>query len=163
MLKLIVATERHYGIGYKNQLPWAGKHLEDLKYFKEQTLNHTVVMGYNTFKSLKRPEGLPKRKNIVITSKPIADTDNVLYMSYSAFLAYKEEHDQDQDIIWVMGGSQLYRALITECEELHISRIDKRYPCDTHFDGCREFEKQFIMDDTITLSDDVEVHVYRKQ
>lgn len=161
MLKLIVATERKYGIGYKNQLPWAGKHLEDLKYFKEQTLNHPVVMGYNTFKSLRRPEGLPKRKNIVITSKPMANTDSVLYMSYSAFLAYKEEHDKD--IIWVIGGSRLYHALIEECEELHISRIDKRYPCDTYFDGCPEFEKKFIMDHVIKLSDDVKVHVYRKQ
>ena len=40
---------------------------EDLVNFKKETLNKTVIMGSNTWKSL--PKKLPDRKTIVLTKK----------------------------------------------------------------------------------------------
>lgn len=67
MLNAIAAVDKNYGIGYKNELLI---HIpNDLKHFKEITLNNIVVMGRKTYESL--PNGaLPDRLNIVITSKP---------------------------------------------------------------------------------------------
>lgn len=43
MLSLLVAFDENYGIGYDGWMPW---HLpEDLKQFKQRTLNHKIVMG----------------------------------------------------------------------------------------------------------------------
>lgn len=160
MLKLIAATERSQGIGYKGALPWEGKHLEDLAYFREQTKGTTVVMGMNTFTSLNRPEGLPKRLNIVITSKAITNTENVLYMSYSAFLNYLQ--NRSDQTFWVIGGAQLYRRLMPWCEELHISRIDADYPSDTYLSYPMNFKRLFTLTEEKSLSDVVTVEVYTR-
>lgn len=160
MLKLIAATERNQGIGYKDALPWEGNHLEDLAYFKEQTSGHIVVMGMNTFTSLKRPEGLPKRLNIVITSKAIAKTENVLYMSYSAFLNYLQ--NRKEQTFWVIGGAQLYRQLMPWCDELHISRIDADYPSDTYLSYPMNFKRLFTLTEEKPLSEVVKVEVYTR-
>ena len=46
MISLIVAKARNNAIGRGNKMPW---HISgDLKYFKQVTYGHPVVMGYNT-------------------------------------------------------------------------------------------------------------------
>ena len=46
--------------GYKNTLPW---HIsDDLKHFRQITENSTIIMGYNTYKTLTGI--LPNRKHI---------------------------------------------------------------------------------------------------
>lgn len=69
MLSLIVAIDDNFLIGNGNNLPWYEP--EDLKYFKKVTLNHAVLMGYNTYLSIINRIGkaLPKRKNYVLTEK----------------------------------------------------------------------------------------------
>ena len=68
IIKLIWAQDFSSGIGINNKLPWCFS--EDLQKFKSLTLNSTIVMGRKTWESLKiKP--LPKRKNIVLSSKKI--------------------------------------------------------------------------------------------
>ena len=75
MLSLIVAIAENDVIGGDNKLLW---HLsEDLKRFKEITMNKTIIMGRKTFESL--PKVLPGRKHIVITrdTNYTVDSDQV--------------------------------------------------------------------------------------
>lgn len=60
----IVATDNSLLIGVNNRLPWKCK--EDLRYFKETTMCHIVVMGKNTWNSL--PGKLEGRINIVLST-----------------------------------------------------------------------------------------------
>jgi dihydrofolate reductase len=71
--EMIVATDAEWCIGKSNIIPW---HLpEDLKYFKELTLNQIVIMGRHTFESL--PNGpLKHRLNIVISSQTELNYNN---------------------------------------------------------------------------------------
>ena len=62
---LIVAMTKDRVIGKNGMLPWNIP--SDLQHFKSLTLDTPVIMGRNTFLSLNRVNGLPKRKNIVIT------------------------------------------------------------------------------------------------
>ena len=60
-LAMIASVGKNLELGLNNDLIW---HLpSDLKYFKEVTNGHTVIMGKNTFKSL--PGILKNRHNIV--------------------------------------------------------------------------------------------------
>ena len=62
-ISIVVAASENLVIGYKNALPW---HIsEDLKHFKQITINHSVVMGRKTFESIGKP--LKERRNIVIS------------------------------------------------------------------------------------------------
>ena len=63
MIKMILCSDINGGIGKDNDLLF---HIKgDMEFFKEMTINHPVIMGYNTWLSLpKKP--LPKRDNYVL-------------------------------------------------------------------------------------------------
>ena len=161
-LKMILAMDHRGGIGYKNDLPWGNKYPQDLAYFKQQTLNDVVVFGRNTFLSLKRPEGLPKRTNIVITSQYVDCGENVLTMTLEEFLFWVD--DNPDKTIWVCGGEALYKATFPYISELHCTHIPGDYQADTfmptNFMLQREFEtvKGFGLEGT-----DASVYVYPYQ
>jgi dihydrofolate reductase len=99
-LTLIVATERHNGIGINNALPW--RLPEDLAFFKRTTTGHPILMGRKTFESIGRP--LPNRRNIVITRNPNwqhEGVDTASSLQQAADLAGDGE-------VFVIGGAQIY-------------------------------------------------------
>ena len=69
MISLIVAFDQNQLIGVNNQLPWHYK--EDLKYFKETTTGHDILMGRHTFESILSYQNkpLPNRHHIVLTKQ----------------------------------------------------------------------------------------------
>lgn len=72
MISIIVATDEDLLIGKEdssNGMPWNVP--EDLKHFKETTLNKTILMGLTTYKAIGRP--LPNRKTIVVSLEPFED------------------------------------------------------------------------------------------
>ena len=72
MISIIVAMDDDQLIGKKdssNGMPWVNK--EDLKHFKETTINKTILMGYTTYQAIGRP--LPNRKTIVVSFEPFDD------------------------------------------------------------------------------------------
>jgi dihydrofolate reductase len=63
MISIIVAADENNVIGKDNDLIW---HLpDDLKFFKQKTSGHAIIMGRKTYESVGRP--LPNRTNIIIT------------------------------------------------------------------------------------------------
>ena len=63
IISLVVATDLQNGIGVNNQLLC---HLPaDLKYFRQTTTGHCIVMGRKTYESIGKP--LPNRTNIIVT------------------------------------------------------------------------------------------------
>lgn len=127
-IHLIWAQDLKSAIGKNNDLPW---HIpEDLKNFKKLTLNQSIVMGRNTWDSLKfKP--LPKRRNIVLTSKnniESADTFDSLEHLLSDLINKKTKK------IFVIGGAQIYRLFLGLATSLHITIIsDKCENADTFF------------------------------
>ena len=63
---LIVAMDQEQGIGKNNDLMW---HLPvDMKFFKETTNGHIVVMGRKNFDSIpERFRPLSNRENVILT------------------------------------------------------------------------------------------------
>jgi dihydrofolate reductase len=62
-LTFILAMDENNLIGSNNDLPW--RLPADLIYFKQKTINKTILMGRKTCESL--PFLLPKRRNVVLT------------------------------------------------------------------------------------------------
>jgi dihydrofolate reductase len=124
-LTLIVATERHHGIGVNNTLPW--RLPEDLAFFKRTTSGHSIIMGRKTFDSIGRP--LPNRRNIVVTrnsnwSHP--GVEAVDSLAAAAALVGSEE-------AFVIGGAQIYIEALPLASRLIITEIDADFDCDTFF------------------------------
>ena len=108
MIQAILACDQDWGIGKNGALPWP-HNPADLKWFKENTLNCTIVMGRKTWESLPiKP--LPKRKNIVVSSSNIEGADiSVPIEQLKKITIPMLKHTGD---IWIIGGAQLIEQLL---------------------------------------------------
>ena len=98
---------------------------EDLKRFKEMTTNHIVVMGRKTFDTLKKP--LSNRINIVITrNKQYQNSINVFYCSLEELDGVLQHMKQFNKKVFVIGGGEIYNALLDKCDTLHFTIVDNK-------------------------------------
>lgn len=126
-ISLIVAVAEDRAIGDKGNLLW---HLSsDLKRFKAITTGHTIIMGRKTYDSL--PNGaLPNRRNIVISRQLKNLKDAEVYSDFDEAL----KATSDEDIVYIIGGGEIYKKTFPRADELHITLVHKSYPeADTRF------------------------------
>ena len=125
-LTAIVAMTPERIIGKDGDLPW---HLpDDLKFFKQHTMGHPIVMGRKTFDSIGRP--LPKRQNIVITRDPAWHQEGVESIHHPKELNEFPLIDQQ---VFIIGGEQIYRFFLPILEDLIITHVPECYEGDTKF------------------------------
>ena len=116
IITLIVAVADSGVIGRDNGLPW---HLpEDLKRFKRLTMGKPMVMGRRTFESIGKP--LPGRQNIVVTRDTNYRRDGVTVV-HDVDGALRAAGDVPE--IMVIGGAELFRALLPRAGRIHLTRV----------------------------------------
>ena len=115
---IIVAVDKQNKIDKKKKLLC---HLPaDLKHFKEITSGHAVIMGRKTYESL--PKGaLPNRRNIVLTSDK--KTENYPGCIVARSLEEAFACTGDEEILFIIGGEQVYRASLHLADRLYMTRI----------------------------------------
>ena len=146
----VVAMDAERGIGLKNGIPW---HLpEDLRNFKRLTMGHPILMGRHTWESLGRP--LPGRQNIVLSRSGISVPPGVVLLRHAADLAKTELMHEE---VMVIGGAQIYAALLPELERLYVSRVPGAHGADTFFPP---FEHLFPRCTRVGQWDSFELFVY---
>lgn len=105
-----------------NDMPW---HIpDDLKYFKEQTRGHTVIMGSKTYGSIGKP--LPNRRNVVITRsfQLAADMLNKQRVDES-YVDFDSAYKCEIEGFFVIGGGRVYReAFQYSPQKLFITIVD---------------------------------------
>ena len=119
---LVAAIGENNVIGRAGQLPWRLK--SDLQYFRALTLNKPVVMGRKTFESIGKP--LPQRTNIVVTRDlALVAPGAVLAASLEAALAVARADAAKRGVneIMVIGGSDLFNALMPQADRLEITHV----------------------------------------
>lgn len=115
-ISIIVAVGKNLEIGKGNDLIWHFK--DDMKFFKETTTGHAVVMGRKTFESL--PHALPNRHNIVITNNKEYQAEGADVVT-SIDDAIKLCGD---DEIFIIGGGTIYKAFLPMADKLYLTEID---------------------------------------
>lgn len=132
-ISLIVAMDLDRGIGKDNDLMW---HLPaDMRFFKETTQGHIVVMGRKNFDSIpERFRPLPNRENAVLTRNTsfTAEGCQVFHSLESCLDHYKNEEERT---VFIIGGGQIYKQALESgvVEEMFITHINKSYGADTFF------------------------------
>lgn len=109
MIKAIVCCDMMGNIGKDNNLLF---HIpQDMKFFKDMTMGHTVLMGYNTYLSL-GSKPLPNRKNIVLADryKKIEPHDNLIVTEDMNTVVGECLGNGEE--IWVIGGAFVYNNTI---------------------------------------------------
>ena len=116
MFTIIAAIGRSNELGKDGDLIW---HLpSDMKFFRETTSGHTIIMGRKTFESL--PKGaLPNRRNIVLTRQDIGFAGAERFSSLPAAL----EACRDDEEVFIIGGASVYREALPLADKLYITHI----------------------------------------
>ncbi len=150
-LVAVAAMSNNRVIGVKGTLPWHFP--EDLKFFKNLTTGHAVVMGRKTYQSIGHP--LPNRQNIILSKtmdQPAQGTE--LYNSIGDFI---DDFKDTSDPIFIIGGAQIYSSLMNMTREIYLTHIYKDYDGDAKFPP---FETEFTLNKKQIANDQFEICHY---
>jgi dihydrofolate reductase len=162
MIKAILACDDYGGVSKNGTLPWPNNST-DLQWFKNNTAGHVVVMGSTTWDDPHMPRPLPKRTNVLVTSREADYPGANHYINGDLTTQLKElEARVPGIIVWVIGGPNIIEQSLGVIEEFYISRIPGAYACDT-FLPLRKIESLFerrYVDDT---NEDVTFEIWNKR
>ena len=128
LLSAITAIAQNNVIGKNNQLPW---HLPaDMRYFKNTTMGHVVIMGRKTYESFTK--ALPGRTNIVVTRQKGYQPADALVV-HSLDEAVNLAKAQGETEAFILGGAQIYAESMPLLDRLYLTRIYADFEGDTVF------------------------------
>jgi len=139
-INIIAAIGKNNELGKNNDLIWKFK--KDMKFFKEITMGHPIVMGRKTFELL--PKILPGRKNIIISRSELVNNEIEIYKSIREFLIKYQDYKDD---IFIIGGAMIYNEFIDIASKLYLTEIeDECKDADVYFPAFNKenFTKEII-------------------
>lgn len=134
----IVAVADNDVIGRDGDMPW---HVpEDLRHFKETTMDHPVIMGRVTYEGILETLGepLPGRTTVVLTSRDLETPENAVAAGSledaleRAETAARDRHD-GTNRIFVAGGATIYEQFLPALERLIVTEVHDEPDGDTDF------------------------------
>jgi dihydrofolate reductase len=131
-LVLVAAVADNGVIGRGNTLPWRLK--SDLKHFRTLTLGKPVLMGRKTFESIGRP--LPGRTNIVASRDAGFAVPGVVAaarLEDALAAATGDALRRSVGEVMVVGGADIYAALMPRAARLEITHVHARPQGDAVF------------------------------
>lgn len=152
----IVAVAKNFAIGRDGNLPW--HYSADLKFFKQTTVNHAVVMGFNTWKSIGK--ALPKRLNVVLSRSAIIEnqTEVLLLRNKVEVLALSKYLSCD---LFIIGGAKTYENFADAIEKWIVTEIPLQVEdADTFMP--RDFLDGFEIEETKELEGELTTKTYRR-
>ncbi len=127
-LSIIAAVGKNDELGKNGDLIWRFK--DDMKFFKDMTWGHKIIMGRKTFDSL--PKLLEGRKHLILTRKRIEFPEEVeVYHTISDF---KKAYQNSEEEIFDIGGASIYEELLVYANKLYLTEIEAEdYEADVYF------------------------------
>lgn len=128
IISSIVARSKNNIIGEDNALPW---HLPaDLKWFKEKTMGHHVIMGRKSFESL---PGTLKGRTIISVTNNRNYFANGCIIKHSIPEAIALAHSQGEKELLILGGGIIYKLTQGLWDKMYITDVDVVIEGDTSF------------------------------
>ena len=148
MIYAIVHADRKWGIGKNNDMMFSLP--KDMKFFRETTMGHTVVMGGKTLRSFPNQKPLKNRVNIVLSRGQVRD-DCIIVPSYEA-LKTELKNREDEDI-FIIGGGEIYKALLPYCHGAYVTKVDAVGGAEVFFPNLDENENFICVDEGEPIED----------
>lgn len=129
MIKSIIAAKSDNNvIGKDNDLVW---HMPaDLRFFKNKTKGHWVIIGRKTFESMNGP--LPNRTHIIITRQSDYQAEGS-YVTDNVDDAFRIAEQQGLEEVFILGGAEIYAQTMNMADRMFITEIKSTFEGDTFF------------------------------
>lgn len=145
-MKAILSADKNWGIGNKGGLLI---HIpSDMKFFRETTAGHVVIMGRKTLESLPAGQPLVNRTNVVLTRDKKYRGPAGVVVVHSVEELLNLYSDWDQDDLYVIGGGSIYKALLPYCDTVYVTKIDYAYQADTFFPNLDEMPEWKLVEES---------------
>jgi len=153
----IAAVDRKGAIGKGGKLPW--HYPADMKFFRETTTGHAVVMGRKTWLTIGKP--LKNRLNIVLSRDlSIEPQESLLVLGdVDSVLSFNKSLTTD---LFVIGGGQIYQAFLPEIEKWIITEVPLTVKGADAFMP-ENYLAGFEVVDSKSLGDDLDVKFYNRR
>lgn len=129
-LTAIFATTGSGAFGNKGDLPWARAAPDDLQHFKNATMGHAMIMGYNTYPGVKHLQG---RDKIVVTSRPDQAAPSTHFVP-TIEEAIKKAKLLGHTDAFIIGGAKLLESCAHLAHAVLWSRVQGEYHADVYLD-----------------------------
>lgn len=149
-VEAILAIDSDNGLAKNGKIPWKSK--TDMKFFRNKTLEHIVIMGSKTLLSLPNAEPLKNRTNIVITNNKEKysnsyTNDNLYFFNLDQTIEFMKTNINDK--FFVIGGNEIYNLLLPYCSTIWLTKLKLSYDCDLIFNyDISTYTKEIIYKDT---------------
>ena len=136
-INIICAKDKKNGIGKDGTLLW---HIpKDLKWMKEHTIKHTIIMGKNTFQDIlkyTKNKPLPNRRNIILSTQPNPKwpTDIEVYSNIENLF----ENIKQDEKIFILGGEKIFELFLPYARKLILTEVEMECVADTYFPPIKE-------------------------
>ena len=114
----IAAVDRKGAIGKGGKLPW--HYSADMKFFRETTTGHAVVMGRKTWLTIGKP--LKNRLNIVLSRDSSIEPQESLIVLGDIDSVISFNHSLRTDL-FVIGGAQVYNSFLPHIDKWIITEV----------------------------------------
>ncbi|MBQ7975012.1 MAG: dihydrofolate reductase [Clostridia bacterium] len=125
-MKLIVAVSENWGIGKDNGLLFSIP--TDMKFFRETTKGHTVVMGRKTLESFPGGKPLKNRLNIVLSKNLPEGEGYTVVRGPEELLETLKSVDGE---VFIIGGESVYRLLLPYADTALVTKVSASVPADS--------------------------------
>jgi len=142
-MQAIMAMAKNRAIGLNGDLPWGRIYKDDFKWFKEFTINKSILVGGGTYKKL------PPLKNRTIWVLSNTIKEGAGGMSGGGewtMYHYTSNVNIVPDNVIIAGGKTIYELLMPKITEFYVTEIDKEYEGDTFMSPFEHlFPKQLVV------------------
>jgi dihydrofolate reductase len=125
---MILALDENDTLGNGLRLPWP-RDYDDMRWFRQHTLDKKVVMGATTFYSLGYVS-LPQRDNYVLSTK--LDQDNYPYVTMLRNPEEVLDLAEGKEVV-IMGGKTLYTYFFPLADRIYFTRIKSTHVGDVYY------------------------------
>lgn len=144
----IAAVDKLWGIGRDNGLLFDLK--KDMRFFREKTLNKTVVFGANTLASFPQGKALKNRVNILLSASR-RPADCIAASNVDELLKIIKDYPPED--VFIIGGGRLYKALLPYCEKAYITMVNADGGATVFFDNLDAAESWRLEDESAPQED----------
>ena len=125
----IVAVAQNGAIGKDNDLIW--RLPADLKFFKNTTTGHHMLLGRKNYDSIGRP--LPNRVSLIISRNTdyVAEGAEVFSSIEDAIQFAKDEGESE---LFIVGGAQIYEQTMDLTTRIYYTEVHESFDGDCFYD-----------------------------
>ncbi|RYZ86016.1 MAG: dihydrofolate reductase [Proteobacteria bacterium] len=133
ILSHITAMSQNHVIGTQNTLPWDIP--EDMKFFRQKTKGHIMIMGRKTYDSI-GGKPLPNRYHIVITRQDLRSEDPLVTYVKTLEQAIETARPLTEkwgEEVFIAGGGEIYQQSMHLADRIYLTVIYKDFQGETKY------------------------------